>query len=305
MTAPSISVLIPTFERERELRLCLEGFRNQTLGAEEFEVIVVDDGSSCDLEPVVLANPGLRLQFQRSQHGGPSVARNIALEMAQAPLLLLYDDDLQPLPGLLEYCLEFHRRNPADSAAALLHFTKDPAQIVSPFEEWAFSHLYPFPPAPGIYDWSYFWSGSLTCKKRLLSGYAFNPRYRSIEDAELALRLSRDCNLQVYFDPHPGGLFLRRLSFDDVYRRQRQMGYYRYLLAAEWRNRIKYPHPVYRCPEEHLIQDRTLLHTAKALAALDGSTVSPTASSLWALVENHSIATGWLAAQRGTPPEAL
>jgi len=302
--APSISVVIPTFERARELRLCLEGFRDQTLGAEEFEVIVVDDGSSCDLEPVVTAFPGLQLEFRRSKHGGPSVARNIALDMARAPLLLLYDDDLQPSPTILEYCLDFHRRCTADTAAALLYFTKDTTRPVSPFEDWAFSQLYSFPSAPGIFDWSYFWSGTVTCKKRLLSGYSFNPRYRSVEDAELAFRLARSRGLQVHFEPLPCGQFLRRLTFDDVCRRQRQMGYYRFQLAADCK-RIEFSHPVHQIPEEHLVQDRTLLQTAKALAALDSFAASATASLLWALAQNHSIATGWLAAQRGISPEAM
>src|ERR1700733_14093332 len=133
---PRISVVIPAFERARELRLCLEGFRNQTLAAEAFEVIVVDDGSSSDLAPVASSVPGLRLEFRRSEHGGPSAARNIALKVASAPLLLLYDDDIQPLPGLLEYCLEFHRRHPAQSAAALLYFKQDPPRSALPFEEW-------------------------------------------------------------------------------------------------------------------------------------------------------------------------
>jgi|HubBroStandDraft_6_1064221.scaffolds.fasta_scaffold32758_2 glycosyltransferase involved in cell wall biosynthesis len=302
---PSISVVIPTFERARELRLCLEGFRNQTLAAEEFEVIVVDDGSSCDLEAVVTAFPGLRLEFRRSKHGGPSVARNIALDMARAPLLLLYDDDLQPSPMILEYCLDFHRRCTADNAAALLYFTRDTTRPASPFEDWAFSQLYTFPATPGIYGWSHFWSGTVTCKKRLLSGYNFNPRYRAVEDAELAFRISRSCGLEVHFEPRPCGHFLRRLTFDDVCRRQRQMGYYRFQLAAECRKRLVFSHPVYRWPEEHLVEDRILLQTAKALAALDGPFASATASALWELVDNHSIATGWLAAQRGIPPEAL
>jgi glycosyltransferase involved in cell wall biosynthesis len=301
---PRISVLIPAFERARELRLCLEGFRNQTLEAEAFEVIVVDDGSSSDLSPVASSITGLRLEFRRSEHAGPSVARNIALNVARAPLLLLYDDDIQPLPGLLEYCLEFHQRHPENSAAALLYFTQDLSVTPFPFEEWAFTRLYPFPASAGIYRWLYFWSGSVTCKRSLLADCTFNPRYRSIEDAELAFRLSQRGPLAVHFEPRPGGLFLRRLTFDEVCRRQRQMAYYRFRMAADG-NGIQYPHPVYAHPEEYLVQDPALLQTAKALASRGGVAISPLASALWTMAENHAIATGWLAAQRGVPPEAL
>jgi glycosyltransferase involved in cell wall biosynthesis len=301
---PRISVVIPAFERARELRLCLEGFRNQTLAAEAFEVIVVDDGSSSDLAPVASSIPGLRLEFRRSEHGGPSVARNIGLKVASAPLLLLYDDDIQPLPGLLEYCLEFHRCHPAQSAAALLYFKPDPSRTALPFEEWAFTRLYPFPSSAGIYRWPYFWSGSATCKRNLLADCTFNPRYRSIEDAELAFRLSRLGPLDVHFEPRAGGLFLRRLTFDEFCRRQRQMAYYRFRMAAGC-NGIQYPHPVYSHPEKYLVPDSVFLQTAKALASRGGFAVSPTVSALWTMAENHAIATGWLAAQRGVLPEAL
>jgi len=301
---PAISVLIPAFERERELRLCLEGFREQKLPADEFEVVVVDDGSSCDLESAVSSIPGLRVEFRRAAHGGPSVARNIALEIARAPLLLLYDDDLRPLPELLEHCLDFHRRNPADSAASLLYFTYDLAANPNAFEKWAFPRLYPFPAEAGIYNWGYFWSGSLTCKKNLLTGFPFNARYRAIEDAELGFRLSRGCPLSIEFEPQPRGVLLRRLTFDDVYRRQLRTGYYRYLLAEESGKRVRYPHPACQNPEQYLV-DRALLETAKALAALDDSTASPVAQSLWTRAENHAMATGWLAAKRAVPPDEL
>lgn len=301
---PAISVLIPAFERERELRLCLQGFREQKLPSDEFEVVVVDDGSTCDIESVVSSIPGLPVQFRRAAHGGPSAARNIALEIARAPLLLLYDDDLRPLPGLLEYCIDFHRRNPADSAAALLYFTYDPADHPSAFERWAFPRLYPFPAQAGTYNWAHFWSGSLTCKKNLLTGFPFNARYRAIEDAELGFRLSRKFPLSIEFEPEPRGVLLRRLTFDDLYRRQLRTGYYRFLLSEESGGRVRYPHPACQTPEQYLV-DRALLETAKALANRADSTASPVAQSLWTRAENHAMAAGWLAAKRAVPPAEL
>ncbi|MGA2117476.1 MAG: glycosyltransferase [Bryobacteraceae bacterium] len=303
--APRISVVMPTYERPRELRLCLEGFRNQTVAPEEFEVIVVDDGSLTDLEPIVADVPGLRIEFRKSPHGGPSVARNMALGLASAPMLLFWDDDLRPLPALIEYCLEFHRSQPATNDAALVYFTDDPSRTASGFEQWAFGRLYPFPQAPGIYDWSYFWSGSVTCKRALLADHAFNPQYGCIEDAEMALRLAEAGGLRVHFEPRPGGLFTRRLTFDGVLRRQRQMAYYRFRLAGDCGGRIGYAHPVYARPEEYVLEDSVPLLTAKALADLGGSVRSAAASSLWTAAENHALATGWLAARRGLPPEAL
>ena len=53
MPSPLISVIVPTFNRPVELRHCLDGFSRQTAGRDQFEVVIVDDGSTEDTAGVV------------------------------------------------------------------------------------------------------------------------------------------------------------------------------------------------------------------------------------------------------------
>lgn len=102
MTEPIVSVVVPTFNRPRRLRDCLEGLAAQQFDRPRFEVIVVDDGS-----PRPLANPGERitnhLEFRivRQARAGPGSARNAGAAVARGRYLAFIDDDCVPAPDWL------------------------------------------------------------------------------------------------------------------------------------------------------------------------------------------------------------
>ena len=80
MSGPRVSVIVPTKDRGGSLLRLLEALRGQSLPVEDFEVIVVDDGST-DGTPGVLAalehDPRLRLRLLRHETSrGPATARN-------------------------------------------------------------------------------------------------------------------------------------------------------------------------------------------------------------------------------------
>ena len=47
------SIIIPTYNRPKQLLCCLERFTRLDYANKQFEVIVVDDGSDMMLEPVI------------------------------------------------------------------------------------------------------------------------------------------------------------------------------------------------------------------------------------------------------------
>ena len=94
---PAISVVVPTRDRAGAIASLLEALARQSLPAERFEVIVVDDGS----DPPLRVPEGARgLRHERS--GGPGAARNTGWRAAAAPLIAFVDDDCEPAPGWLE-----------------------------------------------------------------------------------------------------------------------------------------------------------------------------------------------------------
>jgi glycosyltransferase involved in cell wall biosynthesis len=98
-----LSVIIPTHNQAERLRLVLCGLRCQTLAAERFEVLVVDDGCTDGTAAVVqgagMAN--LRVLSLRPNQGR-SRARNLGAAEAAGELLVFLDGDALPGPDLLE-----------------------------------------------------------------------------------------------------------------------------------------------------------------------------------------------------------
>ena len=99
---PQISVVVPTFERPEALMRCLEALALQTLPQRSYEVIVVDDGSSCELEGRIAPyRSRLHLTLLRQENKGPAAARNLGINAAQGQNLAFTDDDCEPRPAWL------------------------------------------------------------------------------------------------------------------------------------------------------------------------------------------------------------
>ena len=97
----SVSVVIPYYERPRELSLTLAGLERQTYPRELFEVIVVDDGSDPPLDLATLELPvssalSLRAIHQEDLGFGVARARNNGARTAHGDLLVFLDGDLVP-----------------------------------------------------------------------------------------------------------------------------------------------------------------------------------------------------------------
>jgi glycosyltransferase involved in cell wall biosynthesis len=96
------SVVIPTYNRPGELARCLSALAGVDYPKGEFEVIVVDDGSRMDLEPVVAQYRAvLPVTLIRQLNGGPGPARNYGAANASGSVFAFIDDDCEPESGWL------------------------------------------------------------------------------------------------------------------------------------------------------------------------------------------------------------
>jgi glycosyltransferase involved in cell wall biosynthesis len=308
-----LSIIVPTLNRPRELRLCLEGLAAQTADRDCFEVVIVDDGSELDIEAVAKEfGDRLDVRFERRAHAGLAAARNHGIRVARGPLLALYDDDLRPEPGLVDYCLEFHRTNPAGGDCALLRFLRGP-EIRSAFSRWAFGRIYGFPRESGWHGWEHFWGGTVTCKRELFTRASFDPEYLSVEDAEFAARAAGGTQLRVHYDGCPLGYLTREITLEQILRRERLRGYFQYRLTQDHPTRWRFDYQPYLTPESYVFRDRSRLSAlTAAAAAMDRSmtereswTPPPVLTTMWETIALHATATGWIAARDGRSPEEL
>ena len=87
---PCVSVIVPTFNRADFLKEALESVFAQSY--EDFELIVVDDGSNDNTQTVV-RSLGNEINYIYQENKGVSAARNLGLKRAGGNLIALLDSD--------------------------------------------------------------------------------------------------------------------------------------------------------------------------------------------------------------------
>jgi glycosyltransferase involved in cell wall biosynthesis len=110
--SPSISVILPTFNRMEFLRAAVESVLRQT--DPDWELIIADDGSGEETKAYLrsLDDPRVRVLFL-AHSGRPSVARNVAIRVARGTYLAFMDSDDIWAPTKLEAQLRAMRTTPS------------------------------------------------------------------------------------------------------------------------------------------------------------------------------------------------
>ncbi len=106
---PTVSVIIPTFNRGWVIREAIDSVLNQTFGS--FELIVVDDGST-DNTLDILAEYKDRITLIKQRNRGVSAARNRGMDAASGRFIAFLDSDDLWLPQKLNCQMEFFDSNP-------------------------------------------------------------------------------------------------------------------------------------------------------------------------------------------------
>src|SRR5262245_5555525 len=106
---PRVSVIIPTFNCERFLRKTIDSALSQTY--RDFELIVVDDGSTDDTQALV-AGYGDSISYFYQPNQGASAARNLALSRACGEFIAYLDADDLWEPQKLSRQVEFLDAHP-------------------------------------------------------------------------------------------------------------------------------------------------------------------------------------------------
>ncbi len=106
---PEVSVIIPTFNRAYILKRAIDSVLCQSF--QNFELIVVDDGSSDNTREVVESYPDQRIRFVRhARNRGVAAARNSGIRAASAKYIAFQDSDDVWLPEKLERQLDYIRK---------------------------------------------------------------------------------------------------------------------------------------------------------------------------------------------------
>lgn len=233
MTTPLLSVIIPTYNRESDLRRVLSAYEHQ-IGDVPFEIVVVDDGSSDGTQRLLhqWRRRNRQLVFDTQENAGPARARNRGLELATGQLVLFTGDDILPSRDLLLRHVEAHERVGDERVAILGHISwPDDLDItvtmrhVDGVGAQQFSYHY-FEPGES-YDFRHFYTSNISVSRALLDrepkGFSTDFKYAAFEDAELAYRLRRH-GLDIVYRPEPRSVHYHPYTVSSFFLRQMRCG---------------------------------------------------------------------------------
>ncbi len=187
---PKVSVIMPVYNTKEEyLREAIESILNQTYN--DFEFIIVNDGSTNNAEEVILSYKYERIKYVKQENSGVAAALNKGLEKADGEYIARMDSDDISLPERFEKQVNFLDNN-CDIAilgTAFELFGK---------ENFTISHMM-YPKILDFYHGCFLGHPTVMFRKSEFDKYGlkYNPNYKC-EDYELwsrAIKVLKICNL--------------------------------------------------------------------------------------------------------------
>jgi glycosyltransferase involved in cell wall biosynthesis len=105
---PKVSIIIPTYNREKYLPLALDSILNQTF--KDYEIIVIDDGSTDNTRQAIKPYEE-KIQYLYQDNAGVSAARNAGIRQAKGEWLAFLDSDDEWVPDYLFIQMETARKH--------------------------------------------------------------------------------------------------------------------------------------------------------------------------------------------------
>lgn len=224
---PLITVIIPTLNNCPVLKRVLQSLLLQQRVENDFEVIVLDDGSEDDtwrMVEEIAAVSAVPIRYEWQTNRGVSAARNRAVTLAAGNYSLLLGDDIIPASDLIWQHLSAHERYRHGRNIVVGRVTWPDGMPVSSFMEWLdqteFQFAYKHITRTEDIDFRYFYA----CNASLLTeSLRRNPFQETLpylfEDTELACRLFENGH-RFFFNPEAIGYHEHPREFTTFEKRQ-------------------------------------------------------------------------------------
>ena len=192
-----ISVVIPLYNKEASIKQSLMSVLSQSY--QDFEVVIVDDGSTDGSVAKVEEIQDSRIRLIRQENGGPSKARNTGVKNAKGEWVLFIDADDELLPEALRnferaikdnpsigfICAPFYRRIQGKTSLAYSYMEKI---IDNPFKEYCLGRFFPR-------------TGAFLCKREQCELIQFDERIRRFEDLKWLFSIYKHVSVITINEP--------------------------------------------------------------------------------------------------------
>ena len=184
----TLSIIIPLYNKESCIRKTLDSVLSQSY--DNYEIVVVDDGSTDNSMNVVKSISDNRIRLFRKGNGGPASARNYGVKMARGKWVLFLDADDVLVENMLDVVVKnIKEKKFADVFSYNQYIERDGKRylrkqnyangyILSPFLSYYIDDIYPGP-------------GRTVIKRDIMLKVPFREDLRRHEDTENTFRLMR------------------------------------------------------------------------------------------------------------------
>lgn len=203
MNSPKISVVIGSYNQKKVLKKVLEGFNKQKCSI-GFEVLVCDSGStdgSHELFNSFSTNFKFRPYIKENQ--GKAAARNLGIQNANAPIILITDSDMIPHENLIETHYRAHQKikHPACFEGCTYNLSHYHFPV---YKQNTFPYISSQPKSFQKVNWFHFLTGNISIPTDLIRGAkGFDENFSNYgwEDLELGYRLVKKEKVALYYLP--------------------------------------------------------------------------------------------------------
>lgn len=219
------SVIIPAKDAADTLTACLEAVLHQTnlTFLKDYEVIVVDDGSSDQTAEIACTFAGVRVI--RQTNAGPAAARNRGACEARGEILVFTDADCVPHARWLETLLS--RFNDGDVIGVKGVYSTSSAKPVARFVQIEYEYKYERMKPLEQIDFIDTYSAAYR-KDVFLQNGGFDPVFPvpSVEDQEFSFRLARK-GYRLVFEPNAIVSHSHDKNIQEYFQRKFWIGYWK------------------------------------------------------------------------------
>lgn len=192
------AIIVATKNRPRQLELCLKALDCQD--HDDFSVVVVDNGGTVDLDPVLALYSG-KIEVLNQPKPGPAAARNAGVQFVDCDIVAFTDDDCLPDPNWLS-TLAGALQHDATSLVGGKTYNQIERNIYSEVSQTLVDFLYEYYEASrGLSP--YFTSNNLACMRDTylaLGGFDETFPIAAAEDRDLGMRW-REAGCALTFVP--------------------------------------------------------------------------------------------------------
>jgi len=221
------SIVIPTFNRLPMLLRVLEALERQQEGP-DFEVVVVNDGSTDDTDRVLSRRAGI--VYRAQPNSGPGRARNLGVSLARGQFVIFIGDDTVPEERFVAEHARVHRERDDDPLTACLGYTGWPrGERVTAFmdyiNDYGLQFGYRLIEDGAVVPFNFFYTSNISIDRQLLAEHPFDTTFPAAawEDIELAYRLDK-LGLKIHYNAKAVTRHYHPMSVDSFARRQYTVG---------------------------------------------------------------------------------